>query len=382
MPHAVIKTQEPLIAIDDKDIFFSSSGSAFVYPAETACEAFFIKAYSKRDHVIVKLEKATHPLITDCLKGKVLEFAKYLAERLKGSIVHHNLKPTGKNCRLFEKYLLDLRIINHTVINKLFDKPIELEIGSAKGEFITKIASKNKEKQFIGIEIVQETLSKALLRVEKLNLQNISFIHYDARFLLDRFLPDSVDAVYVFFPEPWFKKKRLKHALFDRLTLSKIANILKNGGIFKLFTDNHAYALSISTALDDLDQLTSTTQYPFMVATERIDTYYERRWLKRNRTIYKLTYTKTKHHQALDLPDIKFPIKINKEYILKDNIIFKILDIYENPFDERIAEVVFGYSLNPQHTFFGLTKNNELFEIAQSRFIADSQAKKAFELAK
>ncbi len=195
------------------------------------------------------------------------------------------------------------------------------------------------------------------------------------------FKPNSVGAVYVNFPEPWFKFKKLKHALLNVDTLKKIERILTVGGTVELLTDNLAYAVSVSTALEFQTKLKCSQRRCIETSSKSIDTYFERRWKRKKRTIYSVIYEKTCISQDLELGEISFPLKAKWDYVLEGGLIFKILDVFENSADQRIAEVTFGKSTNPQHSYFGLTKENELFLLSQSIFLMDREARASLEMA-
>ena len=382
MPHAVIETHTPIIALDSKDVFFSKKSPFFIMPLSTRCEDFIIRAYQKDGKIIVKLDKTTYPLVTDDVKRSILDFAKLLADSLNGKVVHHNLKETGKDCVILKNYLLDVREINKLGINDLvgFER-IRVEVGIGKGEFLFRMAKSNPNVMFIGIEIANEPLSKAVMRFHKEGLNNIRIIKYDARYVFDLFKANSIEAVYVNFPEPWFKFKRLKHALLNTDTLKKVERILKKDGLIELLTDNLAYAVSVVTTLETRTTLKNAQDRCIDVFRGNIDTYFERRWKRKKRTIYRVAYKKSSKTDDAVCEKIDFPLKIKRDYVLEGGLIFKILDVFENSADQRIVEVTFGKSVNPQHAYFGLTNDSKLFLLPQSVFFDDEDALKSMELA-
>lgn len=382
MPHAVVEVRTPIIALDSKDVFFSKKSPFFIMPMSTKCEDFIIRSYQKDGKIIVKLDKTTYPLVTDDVKRSILEFAEYLANNLNGKVIHHNLKEAGKDCVILKSYLLDVRKINKRGINDLLGSDrIRVEVGIGKGEFLLKAAKSDPNVTFVGIEIANEPLSKAVMRFYKEDLNNIKIVKYDARYVFDLFKANSIERVYVNFPEPWFKFKRLKHALLNVDTLKKIERVLKKDGTIELLTDNLAYAVSVATALETCTGLRSVQSRCVDVFQGNIDTYFERRWKRKRRTIYSVTYRKQSESNDVGREAIDFPLKIKLDFVLESGLIFKILDVFENSADQRIVEVTFGRSINPQHSYFGLTNTNELFLIPQSIFVADNDALKSLQLA-
>ena len=378
MPHAVIKTDADITGLSDKDIYFSSKGDFFIKPTSTKCDDFFIRAYQKNGKIVVKLDKTTYPLITDDIKQAILEFANLIAKKTKGLIVHHNLTDTNKDCQIINRYLIKANDLKDFAKSK---KGFVLELGMGSGEFLIKKAKEDPSTTFVGFEISNEAIAKASKRFNDESIENVKIVNYDAKYCLDAFEENSVDAVYVNFPEPWYKFRRIKHALLNKNSIKKIERILKVGGTFRLLTDNLAYATSTAVAFSQTE-LTSTQQRVIETAKEKIETRYERRWIRKKRQIYSVAFKKTKPTQKKQTFDINFPLKIEKEFILEKGIIFKIMEIFTNSQNQRIAEITFGESKNPQHAYFGLTESNELFLLPQSVFVLDREACLAFEIAK
>ncbi len=382
MPHAVIQAKKALSCLNGDNLFFSKKSGFLISPVSTKCENFIIRAYQNGEKIVVKLDKTTNPLITDDVKSAVLNFSLYLAKKLNGKTIHHNLVETKKECEVLKRYLLDIEDINKKGFNTLLNsRKIAIEIGIGKGEFLCETAKKNRDTVFVGFEIANDPISKAALRFSRENIDNIKLVHYDARFGLDLFKSNTVQTIYVNFPEPWFKFKKLKHALLNTTTIKKIERILKKGGTFELLTDNLAYAVSISTALELFTKLKCNQERCIETSNKSINTYFERRWKRKRRTIYSVIYKKTDETPDLEPIDLQFPLKIRKDYILKDGLIFKVLDIFENNKNEKIAEITFGESVNPQHAYFGLTDDGELFPLPQTVFLLDQEAKLSMRMA-
>ncbi len=382
MPHAVIEARKDLSSLKSESLFFSKKSRFIVHPVSTRCENFIIRAYQNGKKIIVKLDKTTNPLITDDVKEAVLNFSLSLARQLNGKVIHHNLSETRKECEILKRYLVNPQDINKEGFNRLLNsRRIAIEIGIGKGEFLCEVAKQNPDISFVGFEIASEPLSKAALRFSKENIENIKLVHYDARYAFELFEPNSVETVYVNFPEPWFKFRKLKHALLNINTLKKIERILTIGGTFELLTDNLAYAVSVSAALELKTKLKCNQKMCIETSSKSINTYFERRWKRKKRTIYSVIYKKTEISQNSEPVEIQFPLKVNRDYILEKGIIFKILDLFENNKNEKIAEITFGESVNPQHAYFGLTEKNELFLLPQSVFFLDSDARLSLKMA-
>ena len=121
------------------------------------------------------------------------------------------------------------------------EKPIQIEIGMGKGQFILNMAKAHPEINFIGIERYSSVLLRALEKYdteEFENLENIRFICMDAREIEAVFAPAEVDKIFLNFSDPWPKARHGKRRLTSREFLARYDQILKKDGTLEFKTDN------------------------------------------------------------------------------------------------------------------------------------------------
>ncbi|SMB88046.1 tRNA (guanine-N(7)-)-methyltransferase [Desulfonispora thiosulfatigenes DSM 11270] len=116
--------------------------------------------------------------------------------------------------------------------------PIHIEIGTGKGTFITTLASRNPEINYLGFEKVEEVLLLATKKAINLNLKNMGFIWGDVSDILEYFAPEEIDRLYINFCDPWPKKRHEKRRLTYRDFLDFYQQILKPEGEIHYKTDN------------------------------------------------------------------------------------------------------------------------------------------------
>src|SRR5262249_16064028 len=88
------------------------------------------------------------------------------------------------------------------------DHPVELEVGSGKGLFLANSANANPNRNYFGIEIAKKYAKEGAERLAKAGLQNAKMLPDDARLFLHEFVPvASLDAVHIYFPDPWWKNR-------------------------------------------------------------------------------------------------------------------------------------------------------------------------------
>lgn len=117
-----------------------------------------------------------------------------------------------------------------------------LEIGFGGGEHLIEAATQEREVDFIGCEPFVNGVAKLLARIEARGLTNIRVHQGDAADVLDR-LPDaSLARVYLFYPDPWPKRRHRKRRFVSPENLSRLARVLKPGGELRFATDIDDYA--------------------------------------------------------------------------------------------------------------------------------------------
>ncbi len=127
--------------------------------------------------------------------------------------------------------------------NEVFnnDKPLRIEIGMGKGQFILNLAKENPDVNYIGIERYSSVLLRALEKYdteEFLGVQNIRFICMDARELQEVFGCEEVDRIYLNFSDPWPKARHASRRLTSREFLARYDKVLIGDGVVEFKTDN------------------------------------------------------------------------------------------------------------------------------------------------
>lgn len=118
--------------------------------------------------------------------------------------------------------------------------PIRIEVGMGKGRFIMDMAKSHPEINYIGIEMYDSVLLRAVQKREQLeeDLPNLYFIRMDARNLPEVFEKGEVDRIYLNFSDPWPKERHAKRRLTSRQFLERYEQILAEDGQVEFKTDN------------------------------------------------------------------------------------------------------------------------------------------------
>jgi tRNA (guanine-N7-)-methyltransferase len=174
--------------------------------------------------------------------------------------------------------------------------PLVLDIGFGDGEALLTSAANNPAIDYLGIEVHPPGIGHLLLLLEKAALTNVRIIDRDAADIVPDMLGDAcADAVNLFFPDPWPKKRHHKRRLLQPPFVDEIARVLKSGGLFHLATDWADYATHSREILDRHVQLVAVTPEDLChnPLAFRPPTKFERRGRRLGHDVFDLFYRKT-----------------------------------------------------------------------------------------
>ncbi len=125
--------------------------------------------------------------------------------------------------------------------------PVEIEVGSGKGLFLTAAAAANPAVDYLGIEIARKYARYCAARLAKRGLPNARMLCADAQQFFHEHLPAGcIHAVHVYFPDPWWKARHKKRRVMNEHFAAAIERradrrgktpfLDRRGGVFR----NHA----------------------------------------------------------------------------------------------------------------------------------------------
>lgn len=117
------------------------------------------------------------------------------------------------------------------------DRPIEIEIGTGKGNFIIGKATTNPNINYIGIEKYDSPLVSAVKKLEETNLPNLKLVCFDA-LGIENIFDKEIDKIYLNFSDPWPKKRHAKRRLSSPRFLERYENLFKANKVIEMKTDN------------------------------------------------------------------------------------------------------------------------------------------------
>jgi len=131
------------------------------------------------------------------------------------------------------------------------EQPVEIEVGIGKGRFLLDAAEKRPEINHLGVEWANKYLRFAETRALRRQLGNIRFVRVDAREMMPAIPARSVRAFYVFYPDPWPKKRHHKRRFLRDDMAAELSRVLVDGGKLHVATDHDDYWEALQPVFDE-----------------------------------------------------------------------------------------------------------------------------------
>jgi len=182
--------------------------------------------------------------------------------------------------------------------NNLFNNelPLELEIGSGKGLFLDTASAFNPSHNYVGVEIIAKYARHSAAKLARRQADNAMMLCGNAEPLLAKSISaGSLEAVHVYFPDPWWKKRHRKRRVLNESSILNLTRCLRPGGRFHLWTDVLDY---FENTVELIAEISPTLGVPIpedeIPATHELDyrTHFERRSRQNRIPVYRVRYEK------------------------------------------------------------------------------------------
>ncbi|WP_353649800.1 tRNA (guanosine(46)-N7)-methyltransferase TrmB [Nakamurella sp. A5-74] len=123
------------------------------------------------------------------------------------------------------------------------DAPLVIEVGSGMGESTAAMAQARPEVNVLAVEVYRPGIAQTLHHLARRGVENVRVLRADAVPVLDELVSaDSLEELWLFFPDPWPKNKHHKRRIVTDSFVTLVASRLRPGGVFRLGTDIEQYA--------------------------------------------------------------------------------------------------------------------------------------------
>lgn len=168
-----------------------------------------------------------------------------------------------------------------------------IEIGFGMGDTTAEIAETLRKSNFIAIDVHPPGVGNLLNKINEKELKNLKIIQYDAVEVLKKMVIDkSLDAIHIFFPDPWHKKRHNKRRLIQEPFLELISKKLKKNGYIHIATDWEDYANSIINIFNKNELYKIKNCDFFKKPSYRPKTKYENRGVNLGHKVWDIIFVK------------------------------------------------------------------------------------------
>ena len=166
--------------------------------------------------------------------------------------------------------------------NSLFPQraPIEMEVGSGKGLFLSTASAARPDLNFLGVEISGGYARLCASKLATQRVTNARIVHGDATYLARSLLPDAcLAAIHVYFPDPWWKARHRKRRVLSDAFLTHAGRVLIPGGHLHIWTDVEEYFHEALAAAQGTRLFSAASDVAARPADHDLDyrTHFERR---------------------------------------------------------------------------------------------------------
>jgi len=174
---------------------------------------------------------------------------------------------------------------------------LKLEIGFGSGEALIAMAKDDPECLYLGIEVHESGVGRCLNSIHAHAIDNVRVIKHDAIEVMQQMLPaQSLDRVFLFFPDPWHKKRHNKRRIVNQQFRDFLARLLKPGACLHMATDWRDYAEHMAAEMladSRFENLGDENGYAARPAY-RPATRFENRGLKLGHSVWDLVFENTR----------------------------------------------------------------------------------------
>lgn len=164
--------------------------------------------------------------------------------------------------------------------------PLHLEIGMGKGDFIIEMANTFPNINFIGMEMYDSVIVRAVQKLEKEEIKNLKLIKFDAT-NIEEIFDKEIDVIYLNFSDPWPKNRHEHRRLTSLRFLKRYDSVFKGTKTIIQKTDNRElFEYSLKSFTDYGYKIEEVSLDLHKTDNFNIETEYEKRFSSKGFPIY------------------------------------------------------------------------------------------------
>lgn len=202
------------------------------------------------------------------------------------------------------------------------DRPIYVELGMGKGQFVSRMSAKYPEANFIGVDMYDELVRRASEKARAVWAEqgmdsppNVALARANIETLEEIFAPGEIERVYLNFSDPWPKARHARRRLTHPRFVAKYIEVLNARGEIHFKTDSQTlFEFSLNSFAEMELQMTniSLNLHRDGINEEHVMTEYETKFMGKGMNIHRvevmigeeaLRRYREKKHAAAQLPD-------------------------------------------------------------------------------
>lgn len=171
--------------------------------------------------------------------------------------------------------------------------PLEIEIGSGKGLYLANASEVHPERNFMGIEAAIKYARFSAYRLAKLGRDNVRILRGDAIVWLRDHVPaDQAEAIHVYFPDPWWKKRHRRRRIMQEAVVADMQRVLVSGGTLHFWTDVEEYFDATCQLIRRFPRFSEPIEVPPRPAAHDMDyqTHFERRMRVNDHPVFRCRF--------------------------------------------------------------------------------------------
>jgi tRNA (guanine-N7-)-methyltransferase len=168
-------------------------------------------------------------------------------------------------------------------------EPNVLEIGAGTGIFSVGLAEMNEDLQYVAVDVKADRLQTGARRANEIALSNVRFLRARADQLLEMLKPNSLESIWVTFPDPRPKKHSAKNRLLHPRFLNIYKELLTKDGSIYFKTDvKNLFEWSLEQLVAEewvIEELSFDLHESGLADFYKIKTNYETRYMREGLSI-------------------------------------------------------------------------------------------------